>query len=1533
MGSKPPFFDAVQQKAAQRWHRLDGDPEDAGVWNMLFRQVQSPRHVLSELLQNADDAGATEASVWIENQTFIFEHNGRDFSQEDFASLCRFAYSNKRVLHTIGFRGIGFKSTFSLGDPVKIFTPSLSVCFHRRRFTEPHWLQETVDTLGKTRIVVEMHDQNRQEEFEKNLQDWCKSPVSLLFCNNIREIKIRDQRLCWDSQPGPIEDSKWMVLNEDEDKPHLLIRSDDEPFPDEALEEIRQERMLDSNEEFEPPQCKIEIVLGEEATGDLYVVLPTGVATGLPFTCNAPFIQDPSRLKIKDLETSPTNRWLLQRAGKLAALAMLEWLNDADMDIAECARAYDLFPSVNQNDNSLGSTCGALVQKIFNQEIQNENLLLTDDNRLSPAKESIAIPEDLFKIWSPDVATEFLDERKRPALCRHIAKDNRKKLVAWDLLEELGDAAVIKMLETKIPPKPNTWPELLNLWVYISPKVKDYYYHGNLKDIHIVPVQGEYYLYSSKKVVRLGKEKLLQSSDREFLIRHLRRILDQSWLDYLKQSKSNEDKLINTTVRDTYAVLNNIGLGDASDVDKVIGLAADELFSQDRVSLEECVQIAHIAAKLNADITKLSSEFKYMTRDMYRRSSKEDEFILFDKNDTLEDLLPSYWRETKLLHKDYSNSFKSCSQDEWEAWITSGRASLLTCIPLIKMGKYIRGDDELEKEAEEHDVNWKSLYFPYVGEFFILKSWDFDETYWDHWYELTRDNEELYVKVAKSMFTNCKYFLDKYKNTELFQISNRGNVKSMMRRRTLSSWVLKLRQFPCLPDRKGLPRKPDDLFRLTPETEPLIGVEDFVEASMDNEQTRPLLDLMGVRTTPRGPDRLLDRLRELSRGTVPFVNYVDELYKRLDRMLSQSSTEDSNSNMIKQAFQSERLILTENSGWQMLSNVFRTSGEEDMPDVKIIRNTVNSLTTLWQHVGVAEKPTRDDAVRWLRNLPENSVLNANNLRYMHSLLTRYPDYIWRECGQWCNLAGEWASVDHLSWSTRQPLVCWEHLYSWVKKKTADLRFLSQETVDHPSFSHLLNLATIMEDRLDNANLECDDRVDPEEWLTILGRQLCRVKLNNDDDTQRIRTLANRLTQIRCHKMQVLKTVPHINGQPAGDPRQRDVLWIKDDLFYVDQPRAKLAKLIPEEVGREFGLENIKAALHYSFRRSAQDVREYAEQNFKLCPVCPVSEETPGKVEGPPPSELQEPKPTSNGGEPRGEPDENPTRPQVEPPVTPPRRHPPNPDRPRIRPPRGPRVPSDNHVIADRAREIIMYVERWLRFKPVDRESERGLGYDIESRVPGTETLRFIEVKGRSADSSAPINVTRNEIICSLNNPDKFILAIVEFNENTNDCKVQVDYLREPFLCKPDCKPDCKVVSVSYDLDKLRKDTNMEDTERITFNDERIILPKNLYSTSIDTTYYCTLNLTHRDIEELCSFGFRDHVFGQRHETETLETPGFLCPVQRARFLCAPSAPYAAKDVLHRCLSDDVQIPHPNDQRRGADDEQILDLHCQGNDDK
>ena len=100
----------------------------------------------------------------------------------------------------------------------------------------------------------------------------------------------------------------------------------------------------------------------------------------------------------------------------------------------------------------------------------------------------------------------------------------------------------------------------------------------------------------------------------------------------------------------------------------------------------------------------------------------------------------------------------------------------------------------------------------------------------------------------------------------------------------------------------------------------------------------------------------------------------------------------------------------------------------------------------------------------------------------------------------------------------------------------------------------------------------------------------------------------------------------------------------------------------------------------------------------------------------------------------------------------------------------------------------MEIERTLGFDPTDRELEK-LGYDIESRIPATGKLRFIEVKGRV--SGAPvITVTRNEILYSLNKPDDFILAIVEFFDAETH---KVHYIKRPF----NREPDFEVCSVNY----------------------------------------------------------------------------------------------------------------------------------------
>jgi hypothetical protein len=122
---------------------------------------------------------------------------------------------------------------------------------------------------------------------------------------------------------------------------------------------------------------------------------------------------------------------------------------------------------------------------------------------------------------------------------------------------------------------------------------------------------------------------------------------------------------------------------------------------------------------------------------------------------------------------------------------------------------------------------------------------------------------------------------------------------------------------------------------------------------------------------------------------------------------------------------------------------------------------------------------------------------------------------------------------------------------------------------------------------------------------------------------------------------------------------------------------------------------------------------------------------------------------------------------------------------------------DTQAAAAHARAIIMEVERTLGFEPTDREFDK-LGYDIESLEPSTGRLRFLEVKGR-VSGAATITVTKNEILYSLNKPEDFILAIVEFLSGELEGKThRVHYVRRPFQREP----DFGVTSVNYDFADL-----------------------------------------------------------------------------------------------------------------------------------
>lgn len=110
----------------------------------------------------------------------------------------------------------------------------------------------------------------------------------------------------------------------------------------------------------------------------------------------------------------------------------------------------------------------------------------------------------------------------------------------------------------------------------------------------------------------------------------------------------------------------------------------------------------------------------------------------------------------------------------------------------------------------------------------------------------------------------------------------------------------------------------------------------------------------------------------------------------------------------------------------------------------------------------------------------------------------------------------------------------------------------------------------------------------------------------------------------------------------------------------------------------------------------------------------------------------------------------------------------------------------------KAMAAVMEYERNLGYEPIDVSGQK-CGYDIESRIPGTGKLRFIEVKGR-ATGATTVTVTKNEILTALNKPDDYFLALVEIDVDAGEPK----YIQNPFRNEP----DFSVTSVNYNISDL-----------------------------------------------------------------------------------------------------------------------------------
>ena len=700
----------------------------------------------------------------------------------------------------------------------------------------------------------------------------------------------------------------------------------------------------------------------------------------------------------------------------------------------------------------------------------------------------------------------------------------------------------------------------------------------------------------------MAKKKLLQSQeDWQFLSEYLL-VLNQNWSRYLAEQRrrAEQEKLegLGSQVESAYRVLDTLGLSQSSDASQVIQQVADKFFKKDNCDIKDCIRLAQLAATLGASV---SESFQFVTRDGYRRAVSGR--IVYDFYNDLDVFVPDQWHKEHVLHEDY-RALLSCSEEDWQQWVASGRSGLLTFVPLVQPERWEGNRNKIVKLLEERGMKG-APHFPYKSGHFTIEDWDFEPGHWRFWQDSAEDDTEVWGRLFARVLTQSKEYWAKSLSAKVWQNGNKYK-QLVTHENLLPSWVIKFRDLPCLQDTRGHYRQPAELLCRTPDTEPLLDVEPFVRAELDIEANRQLLVMLGVRDTPTGPDRLLDRLQALATVEIPPVYEVEKWCSRLDQILTKCSTDEFQ--RIRDRFTHKKLILNTESEWVRAPEVFLNADEEDAPGAAVIHPAIRNLS-LWAKVGVAARPTGDLSLKWLAGIPSNKKLSKDELRRVRAILPRYAERIWTECRHWLNLGGEWVPVEQLAYKlTMQTLIPWANLFRPVKQKTADLQKLTVEMCERQLFAQLTTLANCIEDRFEKEIVESGTAV-AKPWIVALGSGLARVELDDETESQRLRELGDCLSHTRFQTVAALETTPYIDGVPSGTPRRIDVLWKDMTLYVGNKSMAKMAIIIAQELGRHFGRTDVTDAIKLCFERDPVFVNEYLEENFKLLPLKRVGAET------------------------------------------------------------------------------------------------------------------------------------------------------------------------------------------------------------------------------------------------------------------------------------------------------------------------------------
>ena len=311
-------------------------PSNIGVWRAIIDKYSDQAHFIYELLQNADDAGATKAKFRLDGKRLLFKHNGtRRFSitspkteAEDFeagkigdlnsitgAGGFSTKLSENANGNAIGKFGVGFKAVFQYTTSPEIYDDNMA--FRLVNYMVPVLIKSDMPWRGKGETLF-VFPLDREGDNKARGEIWKKLNTLMfptLFLNKLQTITFSD---------GTTEGEYRIDVHcrcEGEDFEAKKISARSKTADGSKVETIW---LFTRCDELRNRYCVGYMIDG---TGKLkpvdykaFCYFPTKHETKLKFIIHAPFLLNDSRESIKDGQNH--NIDMIDKLASLAATGL-----------------------------------------------------------------------------------------------------------------------------------------------------------------------------------------------------------------------------------------------------------------------------------------------------------------------------------------------------------------------------------------------------------------------------------------------------------------------------------------------------------------------------------------------------------------------------------------------------------------------------------------------------------------------------------------------------------------------------------------------------------------------------------------------------------------------------------------------------------------------------------------------------------------------------------------------------------------------------------------------------------------------------------------------------------------------------------------------------------------------------------------------------------------------------------------------------------------------------------------------------------